>query len=43
MTSAQFVEWMSFYQIEYEEKTDTAPPQEFDDPNDQDAAIDALF
>lgn len=43
MTSSQFVEWMAFYQIEYEERTDTAPPLEFDNPADQDAAIDALF
>jgi len=34
---------MAFYQVEYEYKTDTAPPIEYDDPREQDAAIDALF
>lgn len=43
MPSAEFVEWMAFYQVEHEIATDTLPPIEIDDANQHSAAIDALF
>lgn len=43
MPSTEFVEWMAFYLVEHEINTDTVPPLEFDDPEEQSRAIDALF
>ncbi|WP_330114074.1 hypothetical protein SA496_15515 [Pseudomonas sp. JS3066] len=43
MDSPEYVEWMAFYQVEYELLTGTMPPLEFDDPAEHSAAIDALF
>ena len=43
MSSPEFVEWVAFYRIERQIKTDTLPPLEFDNPAEQDAAIDAIF
>ena len=34
---------MAFYQVEYEMQNDLLPPVEYDNPEDQDAAIDSLF
>ncbi|WP_263146077.1 hypothetical protein [Pseudomonas sp. RIT-PI-AD] len=43
MDAAEFLEWKAFYQVEYEIRTDTSPPLEYDDPEQQSAAIDSLF
>lgn len=43
MTSSQLVDWMAFYQVDYEIQTGTLPPLEYDDPAEHSAAIDALF
>lgn len=43
LSSAEFVEWQAFYQVEYEIQTDTLPPLEIDDPGAHSAAIDLLF
>lgn len=43
MSAPEFVEWMAFYQVEHEYRTDTLPPLDFDDPDQHSAAIDALF
>lgn len=43
MDAAEFLDWMAFYQVEYEIRTDTLPPLEFDDADQQSAAIDSLF
>ncbi|WP_157731417.1 hypothetical protein [Azotobacter chroococcum] len=43
LSSAEFVEWQAFYQVEYEIQTDTLPPLEIDDPGAHSAAIDMLF
>lgn len=43
MSSPQLVDWMAFYQVEYEIQTNTLPPLEYDDPAEHSAAIDSLF
>lgn len=43
MTSPQLVDWMAFYQVEFEIQTNTLPPLEFDNAAEHSAAIDAIF
>jgi len=43
MTSSQLVDWMAFYQVDFEIQTNTLPPLEFEDAAEHSAAIDALF
>jgi len=43
LSSAEFVEWQAFYQVEYEIQTDTLPPLEVEDADEHSAAIDRLF
>lgn len=43
MDSPELTEWQAFYQVEWEIRTGNEPPLEFDDPEQQAAAIDAIF
>lgn len=43
MESPELTEWKAFYRIEWEIQTGNEPPLEFDDAEQQSAAIDALF
>lgn len=43
MPSTEFVQWMAYYKVRYEQQTDTEPPLEFDNDSEADAALDDLL
>jgi len=43
MPAPLFLEWLAFYQVEHEIRTDTMPAIDFDDPDEHSAAVDNLF
>lgn len=43
MPAPLFIDWMAFYKVEHEYRTDTAPPVDYDDPEEHSAALDALL
>lgn len=43
MPAIEFVQWMAFYKVDCELKTDTEPPDEFDSDAEADAALDELL
>lgn len=43
MSSTEFVRWMAFFKVDFEFKTDTEPPAEFESDAEADAALDELL
>lgn len=43
MPALEFIEWMGFYQVQHQIRTNTLPPREFLSPTEQSAAIRGLF
>lgn len=43
LSSAELSEWMAFFRVQDERARGIEPPQEFDDPKDQAAALDRLL